>query len=91
MGSISARKCAQIADHVRSVLAIEALVAVQGLDFRAPLRPGRGVHAAHARLRERIPPLSEDRPLYLDIEAARELVRDGVLLRAAEAAVGPIA
>lgn len=91
MGSISARKCAQIADHVRSVLAIEALVAAQGLDFRAPLRPGRGVHAAHARLRERIPPLSEDRPLYLDIEAARELVRDGVLLRAAEAAVGPIA
>ena len=29
------------------VLAIEALCAAQGLDFRAPLRPGAGVAAAH--------------------------------------------
>jgi len=91
MGSISARKCAQVAEHVRSVLAIEALVAAQGLDLRAPLRPGIGVRAAHERIRERVPTLLEDRPLHVDIEAVSELVRDGELLRAAEASIGPLA
>ena len=91
MGSISARKCAQVAEHVRWVLAIEALVAAQGLDLRAPLQAGLGVRAAHARLRESVATLLEDRPLHVDIEAVTELVRAGELLRAASEAVGPLA
>ncbi len=90
MGSISARKCAQIAEHVRTVLAIEALVAGQGIDLRAPLTPGVGVRAAHARLREQIPTLTEDRPLYRDIEAVAALVGSGALVAAAEEAIGPL-
>ncbi len=91
MGSISARKCAQVAEHVRHVLAIEALCAAQGLDLRAPLRPGVGVRAAHRRLREAVSTLEEDRPLHMDIEAASALIAEGALARAAEAAVGPLA
>ncbi|MCZ7679171.1 MAG: histidine ammonia-lyase [Sandaracinaceae bacterium] len=91
MGSISARKLAQIVEHVRTVLAIEALVAGQGLDLRAPLAPGAGVRAAHARLREAVPTLTEDRPLHVDIEATAALVAEGALVRAAEARVGPLA
>jgi histidine ammonia-lyase len=90
MGSISARKCAQIAEHVRTVLAIEALVASQGLDLRAPLRAGLGVRAAHLRVREEIPTLVADRALYVDIERAKTLVMNGALLDAAASAVGPI-
>ena len=88
MGSISARKCAQIAEHVRIVLAIEALVAAQGLDLRLPLTPGAGVRAAHRALRAVIPTLVEDRVLHRDIEAACALVDEGTLRAAAEAAVG---
>ena len=74
MGAHGARKCAQVAEHVHLVLAIEAMVAAQGLDFRAPLRPGMGVRYAHAALRERIPTLTEDRVLSPDIAAAGALV-----------------
>ncbi|HEY8427615.1 MAG TPA: histidine ammonia-lyase [Sandaracinaceae bacterium] len=90
MGSISARKLAQVVEHVRAVLAIEALAAAQGLDYRAPLAPGIGVRAAHARLREAVPTLTEDRPLHVDIERAIELIASGELLRAAEERVGPL-
>lgn len=90
MGSISARKAAQVADHVGHVLAIEALVAAQGLDLRSPLKPGLGVRAAHAALREAIPTLTEDRPLYVDIQTAKKLLSDGTLVAAAERVVGPL-
>jgi histidine ammonia-lyase len=88
MGTISARKCAQIARHVRTVLAIEAMVAAQGLDYRRPLTPGRGVRAAHDVLRVHVPTLTEDRVLYPDIQRCEQLVDDGVLVQAAERALG---
>ncbi len=90
MGSISARKARQVATHVRRVLAIEAMVAAQGLDLRAPLAPAAGVRAAQRALRSRVPILTEDRPLYRDIEAVTGMLADGTLLRAAEDAVAPL-
>lgn len=88
MGSISARKFAQVVDHVRKVLAIEALVAAQGLDFRAPLKPGRGVQVAHARIRQEVPTLTADRTLHPDMEAVEELLLSGALLAAVRDEVG---
>jgi histidine ammonia-lyase len=90
MGSISARKCARIAEHVRTVLAIEALAAGQGLDFRLPLEAGTGVRAAHRALREHVGTLSEDRALHRDIQKACDLVDRGTLVAAAEAASGAL-
>ncbi|MBX3273309.1 MAG: histidine ammonia-lyase [Sandaracinaceae bacterium] len=90
MGSIGARKARQVATHVRRVLAIEALVAAQGLDLRAPLRAGVGVRAAQRALRASIPTLTEDRPLYRDIELATQMLTEGALVEAAEAATVPL-
>lgn len=90
MGSIGARKLAQVVDNVKSALAIELMTAAAGLDQRRPLRPATGVAAAHAAIRRVVDELVEDRPLYRDIAAVRRLVDDGGLLRAAEAAVGPL-
>jgi histidine ammonia-lyase len=90
MGSISARKALQVAEHVRRVLAIEALVAAQGIDLRAPHAPGRGVRAAHETLREHVTTLTEDRPLHVDIDAVTELLVEGALVTAAGAAVGEL-
>ncbi|HJL14765.1 MAG TPA: histidine ammonia-lyase [Sandaracinaceae bacterium LLY-WYZ-13_1] len=90
MGSISARKALQVAEHVRRVLGIEAMVAAQGLDLRAPLAAGVGVRAAHRRLRERVPTLTEDRPLHVDMDAVDALIVRDALVDAAEHEVGPL-
>jgi histidine ammonia-lyase len=90
MGSIGARKLAQVIDNVRSSLAIEMLTAAAGIDQRKPLRPSTGVAAAHAHIREVVPPLVEDRPLYRDIAAVRQMLEAGTLVRAVEAAVGAL-
>ncbi|HSO00495.1 MAG TPA: histidine ammonia-lyase [Candidatus Nanopelagicales bacterium] len=90
MGSISARKLTQVVENVRASLAIELLAAAQGLDQRRPLRPSAPVAAAHAAIRRVVPELTADRPLYRDIAAITDLLREGGLLRAVEEVTGPI-
>ena len=90
MGSISARKLAQVVDHVRKVLAIEAMVSAQGLDLRRPHEGGVGVRAALAQVRQVVPRLEGDRTLHVDMAAAEGLLAAGGLAAAVEAAVGPL-
>jgi histidine ammonia-lyase len=82
MGSIAARQAREILRNVEHVLALEALCASQGLDFRIAkgLRPGEGVEEAHRRIRERVDHLENDRLQAPDIDAALEVVRSGTLL-----------
>ena len=80
MGTHAAHKLAAVARNTRDVLAIEALCAAQGIDFRAPLRAGAGVAAAHAAIRAQVAHLDADRPPSPDIDAVRELVHTGDLL-----------
>jgi histidine ammonia-lyase len=86
MGATSALRLRSVLDRATTVLAIEALCAAQGLDFLAPMRPGVGVAAAHAVVRDRVPHLGADRPPSPDIELVRGLVAAGSLLAAADAA-----
>ena len=90
MGSVSAKKLVQVVENTASCLAIELLVACAGVDQRRPLSPSRGVTAAHQAVRARVAALTEDRPLYTDIAQIRSMVREGAVLRAVEAAVGPL-
>jgi histidine ammonia-lyase len=78
MGMTSAIKLRRVLRNVETVLGLELMIAAQGLEYRKPLRPGRGVERAYRLLRERIPPLVTDRILAPDIEAAAALVREGV-------------
>jgi histidine ammonia-lyase len=80
MGSISAKKLAEVVVNVRHCLAIELMVAAAGVDQRAPLRPSTGVSAALACLREHVRPMDGDRVLYTDIEAIAALLEEGTLL-----------
>lgn len=88
MGSIGARKLALVVENVRRCLAIEILTAAQGLEQRKPLSGGRGVEAAHRAVRGLVPPLTEDRPLYRDIEQVSELIRSGTFLGEVRKVVG---
>lgn len=74
MGSISALKLHQVYSNVRNVLAIELLTASQALDFRKPLRPGRGVERAHEYVRSLVPHRDVDDSFIEDMEAIFNLV-----------------
>jgi histidine ammonia-lyase len=79
MGMTSARKAWTILDNVERVIAIEALSAAQGLDLRGPLNPAPGTGAAHDRIREVSPHVTEDRSLAPDVDLVGELIRTGAL------------
>ncbi|MCA1802543.1 MAG: histidine ammonia-lyase [Rhodothermaceae bacterium] len=81
MGSISAVKLLQVFKNVQHVLAIELMTAAQALDFRKPLKPGRGVDQAHRYVRSVIPHVEQD-VVYNDhlslchnMVTSRELIR----------------
>ncbi len=71
MGMTSALKLRQIVENVTHILAIEAICAAQGLDFLAPLQPGRGVREAYRRVRTYVARLEADRVLSPDVERMR--------------------
>jgi histidine ammonia-lyase len=69
MAMSAAWKLRRIVRNVRYVLAIELMCAAQGIDCRAPLKPGKGVARGHAAVRKIVAPLERDRVLSADIEA----------------------
>jgi len=90
MGMTAARHARDVVANAEVVVALEALVAAQALDLRAPLEPAAGTRAAHEVIRSRAPFLEADRELGPDIAAVTSLVRGGELLEAAEGAVGAL-
>jgi histidine ammonia-lyase len=78
MGTIAARKAAQIVDHAAHVLAMELLAACQGIDLRGPRKLGAGTEPTYRKLRSQIAMLVEDRVMYQDIHCAVRLIRDGL-------------
>lgn len=73
----AAWKLRRVVHNVRHVLAIELMCAAQGIDYRAPLKPGRGVARAHATVREHVEPLGRDRVLSSDIAAIANAIEAG--------------
>ena len=72
----AAWKARRVLRNLENVLAIELMCGAQGIDFRAPLRPGRGVRTAHERVRDIVPRLENDRVLSVDIAALRTAVSE---------------
>ncbi|OGO13035.1 MAG: phenylalanine ammonia-lyase [Chloroflexi bacterium RBG_13_68_17] len=89
MGMNTALKNGQILDNAYGVLGIEFMAAAQALDFRSHT-PGRGVEVAREIIRKKVAHLDEDRPLYPDHMAMKELVRSGEILEAVELAIGTL-
>ena len=73
----AAWKARRVVANVQRILAIELMCAAQGLDYRAPLKPGRGALRAHQLVRSMIKPLEADRILTPDIEKLAEAVARG--------------
>ncbi|MGB0514616.1 MAG: HAL/PAL/TAL family ammonia-lyase, partial [Wenzhouxiangellaceae bacterium] len=90
MGSISGLKLLAVLRNTEQVLAVEMLTAAQALDFREPLRPGRGVAAAHAKVRSVVGHAEQDYEVGADIELCAGMLRDASLVDAVEQATGPL-
>ncbi|HJQ20238.1 MAG TPA: histidine ammonia-lyase [Gemmatimonadaceae bacterium] len=73
----AAWKLRRVVENVRNVLAIELMCAAQGVDYRAPLRPGKGVARAHEKVRGLVLPLERDRVLADDIARLSAAIADG--------------
>lgn len=87
MGTISARKGAQIKENLANVLAIEYLAAVQAIDLRGDGKMGKGTRPVYDLLRSRVKPLGQDRIMHTDMHSTLELVLSGKPVRLAEEAI----
>ncbi len=90
MGTIAARKAREILENARRVLAIELMCACQAIDLRGDKGMGSGTGAAYRCVRNVVPFLTEDRPLYGDINECEQLIIDGSLVSEVEKSAGEI-
>src|SRR5918911_106964 len=77
MGMTAALKLRLVVERVERVVAVELLAAAEGLEYRAPLRPGRGARRAYEAVRAHAPRLTRDRALAPDIERVAGALRRG--------------
>jgi histidine ammonia-lyase len=77
MGMTSALKLRSIVDLAENLFAIELLAGAEALEYRRPLRAGKGVEGAFKLVREVAKPLTADRPLSGDIAQLAQKIRAG--------------
>jgi histidine ammonia-lyase len=83
MAAHGARRLIRMVENVANVVGIELIAAAQGCDFHAPLASSAPLERVRTAVRQRVPALTEDRPLAPDIAAAAELVSSGAIVAAA--------
>ena len=90
MGTIGARKAAEILKNAQAVLGIEWLAATQAVDLRGKQLLGKGTKEAYDLIRGQVAYLEEDRVFYKDQKIAADLIASGELLLQVEKSVGPL-
>lgn len=93
MGATAVRQARQVLDHVETIVAIELLLAAQGVDFRRRVlgqeaRLGAGTAVVYELVREAVPFVDHDVVLAPYMEKVREMVNAGIFKEAIESAVG---
>jgi histidine ammonia-lyase len=79
MATHGARRLGPMADNLSRIIGIEAMMAAQGVEMRAPLTTSPRLASAVACIRTASPYLGEDRVLSGEMEATAALVRSGTL------------
>jgi histidine ammonia-lyase len=90
MGWAATRKLRDVLDNVTSILAVELLAAVRGLQLRAPLTPSPAGRIAVAAVAEHAGEPGPDVFLAPVLEASRGLVAGRDLRGRIESEVGPL-
>src|SRR5204863_3702330 len=68
MGMTAATKLRSIVELSEMMTAIELICGAEGLEYRAPLQPGKGVMQAREIVRRHVPRLTVDRSMSAEIE-----------------------
>ena len=71
MGMGAALKLQPVVANTFRIVAIELLVAAQGIDLLRPLRSSDRIEALHKAFRSRVPVLKDDREMAPDLNVAR--------------------
>ncbi|MEM9249306.1 MAG: aromatic amino acid lyase, partial [Pseudomonadota bacterium] len=82
MAAHAARRLKRMTANLSMILGVEAMCAVQGVEYRAPLRTSHALARVGAAFRARIPALEADRYMADDLAAAAALIRSGALAEA---------
>ena len=91
MGTIAARKAAEILANVRRVLAMEIMCSCQAIDLAGNNdKLGKGTKPAYESIRKVCAALEDDRPLFEDINNCESVLIDHSFVRAVETAAGTI-
>jgi histidine ammonia-lyase len=77
MGMTGATKLRSIVDNAELITAIELITAAEGLEYRAPLKPGQGVKQAYEIVRRHVTRLTNDRAMSAEIELVASAIREG--------------
>lgn len=76
MGMTAATKLRSIVELSEMMTAIELICGAEGLEYRAPLQPGKGVKRAVEIVRRHVARLTIDRSMSAEIETVANAVRD---------------
>ncbi|MEM9140042.1 MAG: histidine ammonia-lyase [Pseudomonadota bacterium] len=79
MACHGARRLGEMIENLERILAVEALVAAQGVEMRGPLKTSPALQAKIAVVRRASPALGADRFVAKDIDAVTALVQSGAL------------
>jgi histidine ammonia-lyase len=90
MGSISAIKLLRVYENLIHILAIELFTVAQALDFRKPLKPGKGVDVAHEFVRSQIPHMESDRYIKGDLTISKNIIKDDKFIECIEKQIGKL-
>ena len=87
MGSVAARKAAQVVGNTANVLALELICACQALEFQGVADASPAARAVHSLVREQVAPIDRDRGLHAEVEALSGRILDGDIGAAAASAL----
>ena len=102
MAPIAARKARMILENVKKIIAIEYLCATQALDLRfKKIEPsgknldksgllGKGTVIAYQKIREVVPFIKIDRPIYPHLEILQNLIENNMILDEVEKEIGQL-
>ena len=75
MGMTAATKLRSLVENAELLTAIELVTAAEGLEYRKPLKAGRGVQAAYEIVRAHVPRLESDRSMASDIQTIAAAIK----------------
>jgi histidine ammonia-lyase len=82
MAAHGARRLGAMVENLNHILGIELLCAVQGIEFRAPLKTSEPLSRVVVCLRKSVLTLGEDRYLAPDLEQASILIANAEIIHA---------